>query len=193
MQGPADRAGRTTAITVITPIKPWWAVWLRLDFAAIALLRRVLRQRLPSRPVRRLSFISFAHWAVVRSVPPRGRGGARLPHAYLFFQSNFNGAPGEYFEAFARGLTWRMRGLWGGAYGVPDPGDLTKFSRYINHHWAPADHYYSAYPQASTKMVLSALEVRREFEEFEERAPGMDPETFSVEYARFLARVQRHV
>jgi catalase len=183
-----NAAGRSTAIAIVTPVRRWWARWLRVDFALIALLRRVMRQREPSRPVKRLSFISFAHWAVVDRVGER-----RLPHPYIVFQSNFNGAAAEYFEAFARGLTLRMRGLWGGAYGVPDPSRLLDFARYIDEHWVPAEHYYCAYPQASTKMVLSALELRQAFEEFANRAPALTPDAFEAEFRRFVAQVQRHL
>ncbi len=173
-------------------MRRWWALWLRLDFAALALLKRLLRQTRPSRPVRRLSFISFAHWAVVDRVPADRRG-RRLPYPYILFQSNFNGAPHEYFEAFARGLTLRMRGLWSGAYGVPDAGDLTRFARYINRNWIATEHYYAAYPHASTKMVLSALALRRQFDEFAAEAPRLEPPEFAHRYGEFLARAQRHL
>jgi hypothetical protein len=188
VQTARDRAGRSTAIVVVTPTRRWWAAWLRFDFAALALLKRALGQRQPSRPVRRLSFISFGRWAVVTRV-----AGRRLPHPYIVFQSNFNGAAAEYFEAFARGLKWRMRGLWGGAYGVPDAGDLNQFAAFIDDHWVTTEHYYCAYPQASTKMILSALELRRHFEEFAKRAPGIDPDRFADEFYEFVARVQRHL
>jgi hypothetical protein len=180
----------------VTPVRWWWAILLRLEFALVALLKRVLRQTLPSRAVRRLSFISFARWALVKRIPPEprsGRRGKRLPHSYIVFQSNFYGAPQEYFEAFARGLKWRMRGLWGGAYRVPDPNQLAEFSVYINDAWIPAQHYYAAYPNASTKMVLAAVELRKHFHEFAEQAPELDPDRFAAEYARFLVRVQRYL
>jgi catalase len=181
-------AGRSTAIAVVTPVRRWWARWLRLDFVLVALLRRALGQREPSRPVKQLSFISFAHWAVVDRV-----SGRRLPHPYVVFQSNFNGAAAEYFEAFARGLKWRMRGLWGGAYGVPDPSRLLDFARYIEGHWVPAEHYYCAYPQASTKMVLSALELQEKFDDFAGRAHDLAPDAFESEFRQFVARVQGHL
>lgn len=193
MQGPGDTVGRATAIAVVNPIPWWWAWFLRIEFAVVAVIRAVLRTRLPSRAVRRLSFISFAHWAVIDKIPAEaglGRG-RRLPHSYAVFQSNFNGRPQEYFEAFARGLKWRMRLLWAGAYGVPDPTDLPAFAAHINAHWIPTEHYYCAYPEASTKMVLAAVELRRHFDELAERAPGLEPERFAAEYQRFLARVQR--
>jgi hypothetical protein len=202
VQGPNDVQGRSTAITVVTPVRRWWALWLRADWAALAVLKLALRQRGPSRPVRRLSFISFAHWALVDSVPAHGRGRSLrlrrrrrrpLPHPYVLFHSNFNGAAHEYFEAFTRGLTIRMRGLWAGAYDIPDPGDLTAFSRYIADRWAGCDHYYAAYPQASTKMVLAALELERRFGDFATRAAELEPEEFEREYERFLSSVQRYL
>ena len=173
---------------MITPSPRWWATWLRFEFAALALLKRALRQSEPSRPVRRLSFIAFAHWAVVDRV-----GGRRLPHPYIVFQSNFNGAAAEYVEAFARGLKWRMRSLWGGAYGVPDPSRTMAFTAYIEEHWVACEHYYCAYPSASTKMILSALELRRHIDEFAARAPQLDPNRFASEFADFVARTQRYL
>jgi hypothetical protein len=188
MQGANDTAGRSTAIAVVTPVRRWWAAWLRADFAALALLKRLLGQREPSRPVKKLSFISFGRWAVVSHV-----AGRHLPTPYIVFQSNFNGAAAEYFEAFARGLKWRMRGLWGGAYNVPDPKELIEFASYIDRHWVATEHYYCAYPQASTKMILSALELRRHFKEFANRAESIDPDRFADEFAAFVASIQRHL
>jgi hypothetical protein len=185
---PRDRAGRSTAIAVITPVRPIWAAWLRLDFALLRIFKRLIGQREPSRPVRKLSFINFAHWAVARRVGDRS-----LPYAYLVFQSNFNGAAPEYFEAFARGLKWRMRGLWGGAYGMPDPANLIEFSEWIRDHWIHASHYYSAYPHASTKIILSALEVTERFIEFARRVPSIEPDRFRDEFERFIASVQGSV
>jgi hypothetical protein len=191
VQGERDTAGRSTAIAVLTPAPRWWAAWLKAEFAYVAALKWVLRQRGPSRPIKKLSFIAFAHWALLERMPPASRRRARrLPTPYIVFQSNFNGAPAEYFEAFARGLKWRMRSLWKGAYGVPDPTDLDEFAGYIDRNWVPADHYYCAYPSASTKMVLAALEVRREFNEFARGVPEMDPADFRDEFDAFIARIQ---
>ena len=173
---------------MITPAPRWWTAWLRFEFAALALLKRLLGQDEPSRPVRRLSFIAFAHWAVIDRA-----GGRRLPHAYILFQSNFNGAAAEYVEAFARGLKWRMRSLWAGAYGVPDPSRTVAFTSYIGDHWVACEHYYCAYPQASTKMILSALELRRHIDDFAALAPQLEPDAFASEFADFVARVQRYL
>ena len=173
-------------MAVVTPVPRWWAAWLRFEFGTLALIKRLLHQRRPPAPVRKLSFIAFAHWAVVRRV-----GGRRLPYHYILFQSNFNGAAPEYVEAFARGLTWRMRSLWGGAYGVPDPARTVDFTDYIQKHWVACQHYYCAYPPASTKMILAALELRRHIDDFAARAPTLEADRFETEFDDFVARVQR--
>jgi hypothetical protein len=192
--GGMDTVGRSTAVTVISPCRRWWAAWLRLDFAALALWKRLLRQKQPSRPVRKLSFINFAHWALVDRIPARGGHGARpLPKPYIVFHSNFNGAAHEYIEAFCRALPWRMRGLWGGAYGTPDPSRLQAFHEHIVDNWVPTQHYYCAYPQASTKMILAALQVRKLFDEFSERAADLEPDRFAEEYAKLVSDLQLYL
>jgi hypothetical protein len=42
-------------------------------------------------------------------------------------------------------------------------------------------------------MILSALELRRHFEEFAARAPDIDPDHFGDEFYKFVAHVQRHL
>ena len=188
MQGPRDVAGQSTAIAVLTPSRRAWAGWLRADFAALDRFKGWRNQQQPSRPVRRLSFISFARWAVTDRLGER-----KLPYPYILFQSNFNGASAEYFEAFGRGLKWRMRGLWAGAYGVPDPSKLIAFDEYIRRHWVPCDHYYCAYPQATTKTILSGLELRRAFLDFAAAAPSLPAAEFRTELSRLVQVLQRPV
>lgn len=175
-------------------MRRWWAVYLRVDFILLKGLKRLMRQKEPARAVKRLSFISFGRWAIVDRIPashPK-RGSRPLPHPHIVFQSNFNGQSHEYFEAFALGLKWRMRGLWRGAYGVPDPSDLGGFADYVHNQWQPVAHYYSAYPQASTKMVLSALTLRREFDSFAAWTTRAAPNEFRREFDAFVERAMRN-
>jgi hypothetical protein len=86
-----------------------------------------------------------------------------------------------------------MRGLWGGAYGVPDPSRLLDFARYIEDHWIPAEHYYCAYPQASTQMILASLDLQERFEKFAARAEELPADAFEPEFRRFVASVQREL
>ena len=193
----AETLGRWSPLTIFTPVPRWWAAWLRLNWARVRLmarLRRVLRRTAPTRAERtlmELSFVGFAHWAVLDRVPPNG--GARLPTPYLLFESNFNGAARQYFEAFSRTLTLEMRALWWKAYGPPDPLPAGPFADYILANKLPADHYYCAYPDSSVKMILASLDLRRHYEEFAARAPDLEPDEFDREFRRFLAAIQAYL
>jgi hypothetical protein len=178
-------------MTVISPVSRAWALWLRLNWARTALSRR-LRRRPGKGAFLRLSSISFVHWGLFDRVPAgaaRGRG-RRLPHTYLLFQSNYNGRDDLYIEAFARVIKWQMRMLWSGAYGVPDPSPVAPFQKHIAENDLQPEHYYCAYPEASTRMVRSALELRPQLETFSRESAAFDPQRFASEYERFLTRVQ---
>jgi hypothetical protein len=50
--------------------------------------------------------------------------------------------------------------------------------------------YYCAYPQASTRMVRSALDVRERFRALARDADRLGPEEFKAAYERFLVDAQ---
>ena len=54
-------------------------------------------------------------------------------------------------------------------------------------------HYYCAYPEASTRMVKGALEVREGFERLLADAERSSPEEFKAAYERFLTDTQAHL
>jgi hypothetical protein len=176
-----DTVGRTTAITMINAIKPWWGLFLRFNFWRVRLMRRLVGPSRIDRALKKLSFIHFAHWAVF--------GSLRRP--YLLFHSNFNGGAQEYIEAFSMTVRSGMRALWGGAYGVPPPTPVGPFVDYIRSEKIPTAHYYCAYPDASTTMVCAALELRRRFESFRAEAAALDPQAFADAYTQFVTEAQR--
>jgi hypothetical protein len=176
-----ETVGRWTAITVITPVPWWWDAILRANFWRLR--RRRARRSKNMSDLKQLSFISFAHWSPVRL--PSGR--------YLVFQSNFNGAAKQYVEAFSRIVTWGMRGLWWGAIGVPGPLPVAPFEAYIMDQRLPVDHYYCAYPGASTKMVLAALKLRERHASLERRLSDLDDAAFAATIRAFLAHNQRGI
>lgn len=187
-----DTAGRSTAITVISAVPRWWALWLRTNGRRTSRRRRLKGPSRTERALSRLSFITFAHWSLFDRVPQSARTGTpkRLAQPYLLFQSNFNGGAAEYVEAFSLVVPWGMRAIWAGAHGVPDPLPIRRFERHIEAHKLPCAHYYCAYPEASARMVCSALELRREFDDFSREAATLEPKPFAAAYARFLTRVQ---
>jgi hypothetical protein len=183
--------GRATAITIISPVRGWWGWWLRLTWP--------LADRTPplKRALLRLSFIHFAHWSLFDRVPARAprRAARSLGRPYLLFQSNYNGSADAYIGAFSLIVPWRMRLMWQGAYGFPGPTPIWRFKRFVVLKAIPADryHYYGAYPEASTRMVVSALELRRRFDKFARRSAEWDPERFAAGYRKWVAEVQEHL
>jgi hypothetical protein len=190
-----DSVGRWTAITVITPIPWWWALWLRFNFWRAEVARRLKGPSKIERDLAKLAFIGFAHWGVTARVPARAGlwRSRRLRPGCLVFQSNFNGFAAEYIEAFSRILTAGMRAIWGGGYGVPGPLPVGPFQEHILRHKLETGNYYAAYPQASTKIVLSALEVGRLHERFHHQFSSADPEEFAAGFRRLLTEAQGHL
>ena len=103
----------------------------------------------------------------------------RLRHPHLFFESNFNGGWEEYIDAFSHILTRGMTLFWGSSHGFPTPLPTGRFKNYIKRHEIVASHFYSAYPDATTTIVLSALELDAKLRDFRKRTRGMDPEAFA--------------
>ena len=75
-------------------MKPWGRPVLALVFLAARRLTFTLTK------LHQLSFIHYAHGAVIPRFPDGGTG-ERLHHTYVLFESNFNGAWDEYIDAFS--------------------------------------------------------------------------------------------
>lgn len=186
---PGGRDGRATAITVMTPVRPGLGALLTFNFWAmkhITPLTALLRS---------LRFIHFARWAVISdfayNAPPQKP--ERLRYRYLLFQSNFNGSWAEYIDAFSYLMPIRMFGVWGTSFGFPGAKPVEPFKAYIRRNEYAASHYYSAYPEASTRMILASLELEERFRAFQRSVDGGDPQRFAAEWQWFLTDMQRHV
>ncbi len=181
--------GKATAITVMTPVRPGGTPLLRLVFWAGAHVRS-LNAKLVE-----LSFIHFARWVLVTAVPYNGPPQRRenLHHDYLFFESNFNGTWDEYIDAFSEVVPERMSAIWGSSYGFPGGQPVGPFKDYIRRNDLDVSHYYSAYPDATTTEVLSALAVAEQFRTFQDRTAGFDPQRFATAWADFVAAVQHQL
>jgi hypothetical protein len=176
---PHNVDGQAICITVFSTVKGWGRPLL----PAVFLFARFWPNS--QGKLARLSFIHFARWSLVRDLP-----GQRLRHPQLFFESNFNGGWQEYIDAFSHILTKGMTAFWGSSYGFPKPLPTGPFKRYIQRHELIASHYYSAYPEATTTIVLSALALDTELRAFRDRARGMDPAKFAREWDAFLEKTQ---
>lgn len=187
-----NRHGRARAMTVFSPVRAWYrppggVLWLGLVFKAA--------RTFPGRTgtLRTLSFIHFARWIVIRRLPDHGQPRERLRPALLMFESNYNGTFDQYIDAFSSILASGMSAIWGTSYGFPGPKPVAPFKAYIRANEFEADHYYAAYPTATTTMIESALALKEPLQTFTARAATVSPASFRNEYREFLTKMQDHL
>jgi hypothetical protein len=180
----ANVEGKATAITVVTPVRHGGRFWLAVVFWAGRTITASLKK------LQLLSFIHYARWAVIRRFPDGGEG-ERLHHTYLFFESNFNGTWDQYIDAFSEVVPARMKAIWGTSYGFPGPIPVEPFKAYIRKNEFVANHYWSAYPSATTTEILSAQRVAAALDGLRTRSARLDPDAFARAYTAMLTEVQR--
>jgi hypothetical protein len=181
-QDTTDTAGRSTAATIVTPLRRGWATWLRVLFVGARHLDAV------TAPMRKLSFIHFIQWTVLDHLPgPSGR--TRLPAPVMYFESNFDGDLDQYVDTFAHAVPWRMRMVWSGGLGYPGLFPIEGYKQWSVERVYPTSHYYCAYPDATVTTVVHALAVSRRFDAFLDETRRLDPPAFAVAWRRFLGAV----
>lgn len=169
--------GRSTPLTVLSPMPRRWAWVLRLILA----VRRALG---PSEDLRRMSFIHFAHWVVITRFPGQQR---RSRYAYLLFRSDFNGSWAKYIDAFALEIPKRMALIWGWSFGFPGALPPEPFRSYIARNDLPVDHYFSAYPESGVNEIAAALRIKKAYDE---QLAQAGPDDFAAVWQRFAAEHQ---
>ena len=179
----ANIEGRATAITVLTPYKPAGRLLLPIVFWIGRNVTATLEK------LQTLSFIHYARWVIVKEFPL----GEKLHHPYLLFESNFNGSWDQYIDAFSEIVPARMKGIWGTSYGFPGPIPVEPFKDYIRANEFVANHYWNAYPGATTTEIISAARVSAAVDELSARARSLDPAAFKAAYDDMLTSIQRDV
>lgn len=183
---PRNNDGQAIAITVFSTIKLRGRVFLPILFQVTRRFPRL------TGTLRQLSFIHFARWCVIGRLPyngpPQKKGRFRYPHMY--FESNFNGGWEEYIDAFSHILTNGMTAFWGTSYGFPKPLPTAPFKRYIQDNETEADHYYSAYPDATSTMIQRSLELDAKLAPLRRSAERMSADEFAAAYRAFLTDAQ---
>lgn len=180
-----DVAGRDATVTLVTPIRPYKR-WLNV-------IRFMLSEHIPGLTgLGELATVHFTRWSVVRTFPYNGEPQVRerLEHPYLFWESDYNGLLEPYIEAFVR-IIWRqIDQTWDTSYGFPGSTSVTKLTTYIKAVQLPHVYYYTAYPGATVRMILSSLEVAKEHRFLLEAERTATAEEFAVIYRGFLRRRQ---
>jgi hypothetical protein len=189
----ANELGRAHALTVFSPIRPGWTPFLRLVLRIGQWNGRRSKENKPGK-LQRLSFIHYARWAIISRMPYVGPSQKpdKLNYKYLFFESNFNGSFGQYIDAFSYVIPDRMTLIWGSSFGFPRPIPEERFERYIKHNEFVANHFYSAYPDATATMIGSAFRLERRHAEFAAQVSRDRPDAreFAGAWRDFLYAVQ---
>jgi hypothetical protein len=181
--------GRMTALTLFSPIRKQWLHVLRVAMWAgkwVPFAQTHILQ---------FNFIHYVRWAVVKEWPYNGPPQERdkLNYPYLFFESNFDGPWQKYIDAFAYCIPKDIRFVWGRGVNFPGPPPAEPLKRWIAANSMEGGTYYSAYPQASTRMMHGALAVRKELRKLVAESEALGPEEFKARYDRFLTDVQAHL
>ena len=178
---PGNVLGRMTALTLFTPIRPQWLLFLKTGFWLAKYVP------LAQRHILQFNFIKFVRWSIVR-LP-----GERLNYAYLLFESNFDGPWQHYIDAFAYVIPRDIRLTWGRGISFPGPPPSEPLKAWIARNSMEGGTYYCAHPDASTRMIKSALFVRERLTSLVAEADRLSPDEFKAAYDRFLTDAQGHV
>ena len=182
---PGRAAGHDTAMTVWSPVRWWGVLPLRAGFFVI----RHTGLTLPL--LRKLSFIDYARWAIVKHFPTVGPPEARDPRRrhHMMFESNFNGTWDQYIDAFAEVMPFRFKLFWGSSINFPGPLPTGPFRAWIDRHHFDVQ-YYEAAVDATATVITSALRLERKLRRFARRSKGWDAEKFHQRYRGMLSRVE---
>jgi hypothetical protein len=185
-----DVVGKVQAMTVLNPVKRGWPVWLKYVTFRVA-------RKIPffTHLLRELYFIHFARWTLIERIPYNGppQQRERLNYTYLLFTSHFNGSWDQYVDSFAWTMPGHVTQMWGSSWGYPGPLPVEDFLAYTKHNQYMPSHICSAYPSATTRTILNALELKKRFGTFQDRANGLDPDEFKTEYEAFLTDTQSYL
>ncbi len=185
-----NRAGRARAMTVFTPVRGWARLPSHAGVegkgvrvpgwpATEAVFLWVRANRTGLADIKKLSFIHFARWGIIRSIPDLGQGAEHLRRPLFMFESNYNGTFEQYIDAFSKVIGSGIQAFWFTSDGFPGPIPVQPFKEYIRANELVLDHYYCAYPVESATQVVAALELRSANQSLLAKAKDLDPEAFA--------------
>ena len=177
---PGNTFGRLTGLTLFTPVRtPWLPVAKAAFFAGkfIPMAQKHILQ---------FDFIHYVRWTHVRKLPD----GQTLKRAHLFFESNFDGPWQHYIDAFAYIIPRDIWFVWGRGINFPAPPPAEPLKAWIAENSMEGGTYYSAYPDASTRMCKQALKVDAALGNLVKQSKSLSPEQFKAAWEQFLTDQQ---
>lgn len=181
---PGGAVAGTSPMTVWTPVR-WWGFPL---MTFLFLLVRYTGLTLPT--LRKLSFIDYARWSMVRRFPSNGSPQGRDPrrHFHMMFESNFNGTWDQYIDAFAQVIPTNIALFWGNSFNFPGPMPTGKLRDWVARHQYEPSHFYSARPDGTATKVVSALALEKHLRRFARKSKGWDDKKFKKHFDKLLER-----
>ena len=181
-------AGKAYAMNVITPIR-WYMAWInKLIFRAALIMPSTLKGLVT------LSLIHYARWVIIgRKQFPRldpRQPKEELRYAYMLFFSNFNGSWAQYVDSFTFAIPAGLDLFWKWNIRYPKSVPLTSFHSYIRFNQIQTDHYYNAYPMATSNDIKSASKLKAALLAFDAQYGDAPPEDFRRQYNKLLRELQ---
>jgi hypothetical protein len=138
--------GKVTELTLINPVKRGHG----------SELRQFLSQIKPT-SIRVLEAIHFARWVLIDD------------DTRLLFTSNFDGSLEDYLRDFVQVMPDGMDGIWRHCEEYPERGcrDFPAFSAWVQKYQLETTLWYAAYPTASVRDVIKALDIQAKVSLFE--------------------------
>jgi hypothetical protein len=181
-------AGKAYAMNVITPMRSYTAWLNRLFFWLAGLLPR------STAGLQTLSLIHYARWVILKPGDfPRlspDQPEEDLKYSYMMFFSNFNGSWDQYVDSFSAAIPGGLNKFWTLNIKYPKSVPMLPFHKYITSNQIWTDHYYNAYPMASTNDVKSGQRVKDNLRSFVATVQNARPEEFLEKYNSLLIELQ---
>ena len=179
----ANVEGKATAITVVTPVRHGGRFLLAMVFFVGRHVTSTLEK------LQQLSFIHYARWAVIRRFPDGGRAsGSATPTCSSRATST---ARGTSTSTRSPRSSPAHEGDLGHVVRLPGPLPVEPFKAYIRKNEYVANHYWSAYPAATTTEIISAQRVAQRARRLPQRVGRPRPDAFAAAYRSLLTDVQR--
>lgn len=184
-------AGKSYAMNVVTPIHPSLAWTNKLIFWVAT--KPFLGDQLIG--LITLSLIHYARWTIVSNSQfphlDKSQPKEELNYTYMFFFSNFNGSWEQYVDSFHMAIPDGLDLFWRKNIKYPQSVPLIPFHRYITFNQIWTNHYYNAYPIASSNDVKSAKKVKEKLIEFMAQSDRNEtPEAFQNRFNQLLFDLQ---
>ncbi len=153
-------AGKAYAMNLLTPIKSN-RVWINKFIFWIAGLS--FFENMSFKGLQTLSLIHYARWVIFtqKNIPDLGQPKEKLKYGYMFFFSNFNGSWTQYVDSFSMAIPGGLNLLWHKVIRWPKSVPQTPFNKYVISNQIWTEHYYNAYPLATSNDLKAAKRVKQ--------------------------------